>query len=60
MTLTDALRQQAHAMLSATPAAPPQLDAFMMPSEAHYRVGDMAPAGWSEARVYGALRLAGA
>lgn len=47
-------RGQVHAMLSGTAVAPPQLDEFMMPSEAHLRVPDMASAGWSEAQVYGA------
>lgn len=47
-------RGQAHAMLSATAVAPPQLDEFMMPSEAHLRAADMAALGWSEAEVYGA------
>ncbi len=47
-------RGQAHAMLSGTAVAPPQLDEFMMPSEAHLRVPDMVQAGWLEAAVYGA------
>lgn len=47
-------RGQVHAMLSGTAAAPPQLDEFMMPSEAHLREADMAALGWSEAQVYGA------
>ena len=47
-------RGQVHAMLSGTSVAPPQLDEFMMPSEAHLRVSDMASAGWTEAQVYGA------
>jgi uncharacterized damage-inducible protein DinB len=46
-------RGQAHAMLAGTAIAPPQLDEFMMPSEAHLRTGDMAALGWSEAEVYG-------
>ena len=45
-------RGQAHAMLSSTTAAPPQLDEFLMPSDAPLRVADMAALGWSEARVY--------
>jgi uncharacterized damage-inducible protein DinB len=45
-------RGQVHAMLSGTAVAPPQLDEFMMPSEAALRVADMAALGWSEARVY--------
>ena len=47
-------RGQVHAMLSGTAVAPPQLDEFMMPSEAHLRTADMAALGWSEARVYSA------
>jgi uncharacterized damage-inducible protein DinB len=49
-------RGQVHAMLAGTAAAPPQLDEFMMPSEAHLRAGDMAAFGWDEAAVYGAAR----
>ncbi len=45
-------RGQAHAMLSATAVVPPQLDEFLMPSEAHLRAADMAALGWSEAAVY--------
>jgi uncharacterized damage-inducible protein DinB len=46
-------RGQAHAMLAGTAIAPPQLDEFMLPSEAHLRAADMAALGWSEAQVYG-------
>ena len=46
-------RGQAHAMLSGTAVAPPQLDEFMMPSEAHLRRPDMQALGWDEAGVYG-------
>ena len=46
-------RGQAHAMLSGTPVAPPQLDEFLMPSEAHLRTGDMKALGWSEATLFG-------
>ncbi len=46
-------RGQAHAMLSGTTVAPPQLDEFLMPSDAKFRVADMAALGWSEAKVYG-------
>ena len=49
-------RGQAHAMLAGTAVAPPQLDEFMMPSEAHLRSADMAALRWSEAAVYGAPR----
>ena len=45
-------RGQAHAMLSSTTIAPPQLDEFMMPSEAHLRTPDMAALRWREADVY--------
>jgi uncharacterized damage-inducible protein DinB len=47
-------RGQVHAMLAGTAVPPPQLDEFMMPSEAHLRAADMAALGWSEAAVYGA------
>ena len=47
-------RGQAHAMLSGSEVAPPQLDEFMMPSEAHLRRADMQAFGWGEAQVYGA------
>ncbi len=47
-------RGQVHAMLSGTAVSPPQLDEFMMPSEAHLRADDMVALGWSEAEVYGA------
>ena len=46
-------RGQVHAMLAGTAIAPPQLDEFMMPSEAHLRTADMAALGWQEAFVYG-------
>ena len=46
-------RGQVHAMLSGTSVAPPQLDEFMMPSEAHLRSAEMAQLGWLEAAVYG-------
>ncbi len=45
-------RGQVHAMLAGSGAAPPQLDEFMMPSEAHLRCADMAALGWDEAFVY--------
>lgn len=47
-------RGQAHAMLSSTAVEPPQLDEFLMPSDAPYRVADMAALGWTEAATYGA------
>jgi len=46
-------RGQAHAMLSGTALAPPQLDEFMMPSEGHFRTAEMAALGWREEDVYG-------
>ena len=46
-------RGQVHAMLASTRIAPPQLDEFLLPSEAHLRVADMAALGWREADVYG-------
>jgi uncharacterized damage-inducible protein DinB len=45
-------RGQAHAMLSGTAIKPPQLDEFMMPSEAELRAHEMAVLGWSEATIY--------
>jgi len=45
-------RGQAHAMLAGTSIAPPQLDEFMLPSEAHLRKVEMAALGWREADVY--------
>jgi uncharacterized damage-inducible protein DinB len=47
-------RGQAHAMLAGTRVPPPQLDEFMMPSEAHLRRDDMRAFGWDEAAVYAA------
>jgi uncharacterized damage-inducible protein DinB len=46
-------RGQVHAMLAGSPVAPPQLDEFLMPSEAHLRMADMAALGWSEREVFG-------
>jgi uncharacterized damage-inducible protein DinB len=46
-------RGQVHAMLSATSVAPPQLDEFLMPSDAPLRSADMAELGWREGDVYG-------
>jgi len=47
-------RGQAHAMLAGTAVPPPQLDEFLMPSEAHLRAAEMAALGWSEAELFGA------
>ena len=44
-------RGQVHAMLAGTAVAPPQLDEFLMPSEAHLRVQDMQALGWDETAV---------
>jgi len=44
-------RGQAHAMLSATRVAPPQLDEFLLANDAPLRAGDLAALGWSEAEV---------
>jgi uncharacterized damage-inducible protein DinB len=46
-------RGQAHAMLSGTSAAPPQLDEFLMAGEAHLRRADLKALGWSEATLFG-------
>jgi uncharacterized damage-inducible protein DinB len=46
-------RGQAHAMLAGTAVKPPQLDEFLMPSEAHLRHADIAAAGWTEASLFG-------
>jgi uncharacterized damage-inducible protein DinB len=46
-------RGQAHAMLCATAVAPPQLDEFLMPSDADFRQADMQALGWREEDVYG-------
>ena len=46
-------RGQAHAMLSGTAVAPPQLDEFLMPSEADLRRADMGELGWDDAAIYG-------
>ncbi len=46
-------RGQVHSMLSGTHVKPPQLDEFLMPSDAPYRVQDMSALGWSEREVFG-------
>lgn len=46
-------RGQLHAMLSGTRVAPPQLDEFLMPTDAKFRTEDMAQLRWREADVYG-------
>ena len=45
-------RGQAHAMLAGTAVKPPQLDEFLMPSEAHLRHHDVAAMGWTEASLF--------
>ena len=45
-------RGQAHAMLSGTGVKPPQLDEFVMPSDAKFRVEDMRALGWREDDIY--------
>jgi uncharacterized damage-inducible protein DinB len=45
-------RGQVHSMLSGTAVKPPQLDEFLMPSDARFRVSDMAALGWTEREVY--------
>jgi uncharacterized damage-inducible protein DinB len=47
-------RGQVHAMLAGTTVKPPQLDEFLMPSDAPLRVQDMAALGWSESTLFGA------
>ncbi|RQP23028.1 DinB family protein [Piscinibacter terrae] len=47
-------RGQAHAMLAGTSIPPPQLDEFLLPSEAHLRAADMQALGWDEQRLFGA------
>ena len=46
-------RGQVHAMLAGTHVKPPQLDEFLMPSDASFRVMDMSALGWTEREVYG-------
>lgn len=45
-------RGQAHAMLAGTAVKPPQLDEFLMPSEAHLRDADVRALGWTEASLF--------
>jgi len=46
-------RGQAHAMLAGTAVKPPQLDEFLMPSEASLRAADVEAVGWTEASLFG-------
>ncbi|MXP65500.1 damage-inducible protein DinB [Roseomonas sp. M0104] len=45
-------RGQAHAMLSATSVAPPQLDEFYAEAEAPLRAAEFAELGWTEATIW--------
>jgi len=45
-------RGQAHAMLSGTNVQPPQLDEFLMPSEAHLREREVSQLGWTEKTLF--------
>ena len=45
-------RGQAHAMLAGTDVKPPQLDEFLMPSEAHFREAEVEALGWTEASLF--------
>jgi uncharacterized damage-inducible protein DinB len=45
-------RGQAHAMLAGTAVRPPQLDEFLMPSEAPLRSDELRALGWSEATLF--------
>ena len=45
-------RGQAHAMLSATLVAPPQLDEFFSVGEAPLRAAEFAELGWTEAEIW--------
>jgi uncharacterized damage-inducible protein DinB len=46
-------RGQVHAMLSGTAVEPPQLDEFLMSSEAHLRRPEMQQLGWQEELIWG-------
>ena len=45
-------RGQAHAMLSSTSVAPPQLDEFFPAEEAPLRAEEFAELGWTEETVW--------
>ena len=47
-------RGQVHAMLSGTSVRPPQLDEFLMPSDAPLRADDLRALGWTERDLFGA------
>ncbi len=46
-------RGQAHAMMSSTSVAPPQLDEFFAIEEAPLRAGEFDQLGWTEAQIWG-------
>ena len=52
-------RGQAHAMLSATPVPPPQLDEFFSIGEAPLRAAEFNALGWTEELVWGAVETDG-
>ena len=45
-------RGQAHAMLSSTPVAPPQLDEFFSAAEVPLRAAEFDELGWTEATIW--------
>ena len=47
-------RGQAHAMLSGTAIAPPQLDEFFPAEDAPLRAEEFRELGWTEAMIWGA------
>ncbi|MEZ0208413.1 DinB family protein [Ideonella sp.] len=46
-------RGQVHAMLSGTSIKPPQLDDFLLPSDARVRTEDVQALGWTEIDLFG-------
>lgn len=46
-------RGQVHAMLSGTSIKPPQLDDFLLPSDARVRTDDVQALGWTETDLFG-------
>ena len=52
-------RGQAHAMLSGTAVKPPQLDEFLLGSDAGRRLVDMAAVGWREEDLFTPWRSVG-
>ena len=40
-------------MLAGTAVAPPQLDEFLLASDARFRADDLAALGWSEQQLLG-------